>query len=42
MYHMHWTLDEVRALTMPQFNWIVKSLERQKKKEAEALRVRRR
>jgi len=41
MYHMHWTLEDVRKLTYTQWNWIVKELERQKKKEARALRRKR-
>jgi len=38
MYHMHWTLDDIRKLTLPQFNWIVRSLEKQKQAEARAVR----
>jgi len=41
MYHMHWTLDEVRTLSYEQLNWVTRSLEKQKKREADALRRRR-
>jgi len=40
MYYMHWTLDDIKRLTIPQFNWIVRELEEQKKREARALRRR--
>jgi hypothetical protein len=40
MYHMHWTLDDVRKLTLPQFNWIVRELEEQKERERRAVRKR--
>jgi len=38
---MHWTLDEVRALTLPEFNWVVEKLKEQKEREARAMRRRR-
>jgi len=41
MYYMHWTLDDIKKLTVQQFNWIVRELEEQKKREARALRRRR-
>jgi hypothetical protein len=37
---MHWTLDDVRKLTLPQFNWIVRELEEQKERERRAVRKR--
>lgn len=40
MYHMHWTLDDIQKLTLPQFNWIVRHLEEQKEKERRALKHR--
>lgn len=42
MYHMHWTLEDIQKLSVSQFNWVVESLKRQKKKEAKAARKRRR
>ena len=41
MYHMHWTLEEVQKLTIPQLNWIAQSLSAQKAEEARAARGRR-
>jgi len=41
MYHMSWTLDDVRALSYEQLNWVALSLDKQKRKEADAIRRRR-
>ena len=41
MYHLHWTLEDIRKLSLPQLNWIIKELERQKKKEARAMKGKR-
>jgi len=35
---MKWTLEDLKKLRMPQYIWIVKSLEKQKRMEARALR----
>jgi len=41
MYYMHWTLEDIQKLTLPQLNWIIRELENQKEREAKALRRRR-
>jgi len=41
MYHMHWPIEEVQKLTLPQLNWISQSLKEQKAAEARAARGRR-
>jgi len=41
MYNMHWTLEDVQKLSVPQYNWIVEALKKQKKKERRAMRRRR-
>jgi len=39
MYTMHWTLKDVRDLTLEQLNWIVDEIKRIKKEEARRLKV---
>lgn len=38
---MHWSLDDVRKLSLNQFNWIVRHLEEQKERERRAASRRR-
>lgn len=40
MYHMQWKLEDVRRLSLMQFNWIVRQLEEQKNRERQASRGR--
>jgi len=37
---MHWTLEDIRKLSLSQYNWIAKELVEQKRREARAVRRR--
>ncbi len=42
MYYMHWNLEDIQKLTLPQYEWIVRELKIQRKAEQRALRAKRR
>jgi hypothetical protein len=40
MYYMHWTLEDVKSLTMDQMEWIIENLNKVKKLENRRVRKR--
>ena len=40
MYFMHWTLEDIKSLTMDQMEWIIENLNKVKRLENKKIKVR--